>query len=81
MALFGKTAKQWREQNPKEKGNIRDYANVSQLVCLSNLENPLPTSPKVVSTHPFGRLLASPFGVFRLCSIVLLFSILIKHPI
>jgi hypothetical protein len=31
--------KQWREQNPKEKGNIRDYANVSQLVCLSNLEN------------------------------------------
>jgi hypothetical protein len=34
MALFGKTAKQWREQNPKEKGNIRDYANVSQLVCL-----------------------------------------------
>jgi restriction endonuclease S subunit len=31
---------------------------------------PLPTSPKVVSTHPFGRLLASPFGVFRLCSIV-----------
>ncbi len=39
MALFGKTAKQWRDQNPKEKGNIRDYANVSQLVCLSNLEN------------------------------------------
>lgn len=39
MALFGKTAKQWREENPKEKGNIRDYANVSQLVCLSNLEN------------------------------------------
>jgi hypothetical protein len=39
MSLFGKTTKQWREQNPKEKGNIRDYANVSQLVCLSNLEN------------------------------------------
>ncbi len=39
MALFGKTAKQWREENPKEKGNIRDYANISQLVCLSNLEN------------------------------------------
>jgi len=39
MALFGKTAKQWREQYPKEKGNIRDYANVSQLVCLANLEN------------------------------------------
>jgi len=39
MALFGKTAKQWREENPKEKGNIRDYANVNQLVCLSNLES------------------------------------------
>lgn len=39
MALFGKTAKKWREQNPDNDGNIRDYANVSQLVCLSNLEN------------------------------------------
>jgi hypothetical protein len=39
MALFGKTAKQWRDENPDEKGNIRDYANVSQLVCLANLEN------------------------------------------
>lgn len=38
MALFGKTAKQWRDENPNEKGNIRDYANVSQLVCLANLE-------------------------------------------
>ena len=39
MALFGITAKQWRDANPGLKGNIRDYANVSQLVCLSNLEN------------------------------------------
>ena len=39
MALFGKTAKQWREENPEEQGDIRDYANVSQLVCLANLEN------------------------------------------
>ncbi len=39
MALFGMTAKQWRDLNPTLKGNIRDYANVSQLVCLSNLEN------------------------------------------
>jgi hypothetical protein len=39
MALFGKTVKQWRDQNPDKKGNIRDYANVSQLVCLANLEN------------------------------------------
>jgi len=37
-ALFGKTAKQWRDENPDKKGNIRDYANVSQLVCLANLE-------------------------------------------
>ena len=39
MALFGKTAKQWRNENPNKKGNIRDYANISQLICLSNLEN------------------------------------------
>ncbi len=39
VALFGKTAKQWRDENPDQKGNIRDYANISQLVCLSNLEN------------------------------------------
>lgn len=38
MALFGKTAQQWREENPNNKGNIRDEANVSQLVCLANLE-------------------------------------------
>jgi hypothetical protein len=39
MALFGKTAKQWRDENPNKKGNVRDYANVAQLVCLANLEN------------------------------------------
>ena len=39
MALFGKTAKTWRNENPDKKGNMRDYANVSQLVCLTNLEN------------------------------------------
>ncbi|MGF7184773.1 hypothetical protein GGQ84_000858 [Desulfitispora alkaliphila] len=39
MALFGLTAKAWRENNPDKTGNIRDYANVSQLVCLSNLES------------------------------------------
>jgi len=38
MALFGKTAKQWRDEHPDDKGNIRDYANVTQLVCLANLE-------------------------------------------
>lgn len=39
LALFGLTAKEWREQNPKREGNMRDYADVSQLVCLANLEN------------------------------------------
>lgn len=38
MALFGMTAKEWREQNPTSEGNIRDYANVLCLVVLSNLE-------------------------------------------
>jgi hypothetical protein len=39
MALFGMTAKIWREKNPKLKGNIRDYASIEQLVVLSNLES------------------------------------------
>lgn len=39
VALFGMTAKEWRDAHPESKGNIRDSANVSQLVCLSNLEN------------------------------------------
>ena len=39
VALFGKTAKEWREANPGLKGNIRDYATMNQLICLSNLEN------------------------------------------
>jgi hypothetical protein len=39
MALFGMTAQKWRDNNSEKKGNIRDYADISQLVCLSNLEN------------------------------------------
>ena len=39
MALFGVTARQWREQNPAAAGNMRDHANVHQLVCLANLES------------------------------------------
>ena len=39
VALFGKTAKEWREENPNMKGNIRDYASMNELICLSNLEN------------------------------------------
>ena len=39
VAMFGKTAKQWRDENPDCKGNIRDYATINQLICLSNMEN------------------------------------------
>lgn len=39
MALFGMTAKEWREKNPGKTGNMRDHATVAQLICLSNLEN------------------------------------------
>jgi hypothetical protein len=39
MALFGITAAMWRDANPDKKGNIRDYADISQLICLANLEN------------------------------------------
>ncbi len=39
VALFGETAKQWRESNPEKKGNLRDDANLNQLLVLANLEN------------------------------------------
>ena len=39
MALFGITAKEWRDLNPDKKGNMRDYAQINELICLSNLEN------------------------------------------
>ena len=39
VALFGKTAKEWRQENPNAKGNVRDEATIEQLVVLSNLES------------------------------------------
>ena len=39
IAMFGMTARQRREQNPDKKGNIRDYASINELICLSNMEN------------------------------------------
>jgi hypothetical protein len=39
VAMFGKTAKEWREENPDQKGNIRDYATINELICLANMEN------------------------------------------
>ena len=37
--MFGMTAKQWRDANPDKKGNIRDYATINELICLSNMES------------------------------------------
>ena len=37
--MFGMTAKEWRDANPDKKGNIRDYATINELICLSNMEN------------------------------------------
>ena len=39
VAMFGITAKEWRDANPDKKGNIRDYATITELICLSNMEN------------------------------------------
>ena len=39
VAMFGMTAKEWRDANPDKKGNIRDYATINELICLSNMEN------------------------------------------
>lgn len=39
VAMFGVTARQWREAHPDQKGNIRDYATINELICLSNMEN------------------------------------------
>ena len=58
MALFGKTAKQWREQNSDKKGNIRDYATIEQLIVLSNIEslNAHFISSEVVSSDRLQKL-------------------------
>ena len=47
VAMFGMTAKEWKEQNPELKGNIRDYATINQLICLSNMENLNPVFIKI----------------------------------
>ena len=39
VAMFGITAKEWRDANPDKKGNLRDYATINELICLSNMEN------------------------------------------
>jgi hypothetical protein len=78
MAIFGMTAKQWRENNPDQKGNVRDYADVCQLVCLSNLESlnahfindSLPQSERLTKLNRIAiqqmRLLTEDSGVAKL---------------
>ena len=39
VAMFGMTAREWHDANPEKKGNIRDYATINELICLSNMEN------------------------------------------
>ena len=39
VAMFGMTALEWRDAHPNLKGNVRDYANINELICLSNMEN------------------------------------------
>ena len=39
VAMFGQTAKQWRDAHPEQKGNIRDHATINELICLANMEN------------------------------------------
>ena len=39
VAMFGITARQWRDTHPDMKGNIRDYASINELICLANMEN------------------------------------------
>lgn len=59
MSLFGKTAKEWSDENPEKKGNMRDYANVRQLVVLANIESlnsefikqELPQSERIISLN------------------------------
>lgn len=58
MALFGITAKTWREANPDKEGNIRDYATIEQLICLANLE--------AINAHLISERLSQPERLLRL---------------
>lgn len=58
VAMFGTTAKQWREANTDLKGNIRDYATINELICLSNMENlnAVCINEKIPQTEPLIKL-------------------------
>ena len=72
VAMFGMTAKQWREANPGLKGNIRDYATVNELICLSNMEslnavfldNGMPQGERLVKLN---RIAIQQMGVLESC--------------
>lgn len=78
VALFGITATDWRATNPKIDGNIRDYANVAQLVCLANLESlnahlineGLPQDKRIVALNKTAisqmKILTNEYGVKKL---------------
>ena len=80
VALFGITAKEWREANADRIGNIRDYADISQLVCLSNLESlnalfigeNLPQADRLVKLNTIAihqmRLLTDDVGIRKIGS-------------
>ena len=63
VALFGKTAKEWREQNPDKKGNMRDFATIEQLVVLTNLESinavlirkEIPQKERLINLHEIAK--------------------------
>ena len=75
VALFGMTAKQWRVQNTDKKGNIRDYATINQLICLSNMENlnavfigdDMPQNPLMRSWQRYWNLKKNCPEVLRRC--------------
>jgi len=72
IALFGVTAKQWRDLNPELTGNMRDHANVHQLVCLANLES--------LNAHFIAQGLAQPKRLLELNKLAIQqMSILLKH--
>jgi len=63
VALFGKTAKEWRDKNPDEKGNIRDFATIHQLLVLANMEsynsilitNKVPQKERIVKLNEMAK--------------------------
>ena len=64
MALFGMTVKEWWEKNPDKKGNIRDYASINELICISNMEN-INVKNFVLSEFEFVKLYFTPVTLWE----------------